>query len=105
MDGLNDKTQAPIESASRVNLIESLMVVKVLKYLLQQGYGMHEIVILTPYLGQLRLLTTHMREQGIADMADRCDQDELERQGQELEVRMFTHRSACVREENMFITI
>lgn len=84
-----DAGMASMDSASRVNLFESLMVVKTLKYLLQQGYTMHEIVILTPYLGQLRLIMTHMREQGIAEMADRRDEDEMERRGMELEVRMF----------------
>lgn len=85
-----DAGVASMDSASRVNIFESLMVVRTLKYMLQQGYGMHEIVILTPYLGQLRLLMTHMREQGIDEMADKRDEDELERQGLELEVRLFT---------------
>jgi AAA domain len=83
-----DAGVASMDSASRVNLFESLMVVKILKYLLQQGYSMHEIVVLTPYLGQLRILMQHMREQGISEMADKRDEDELERQGlQQLEVR------------------
>ena len=32
------------------------MILKILKYLAQQGYGTDDVVILTPYLGQLRLL-------------------------------------------------
>src|SRR5882724_10356671 len=32
------------------------MVLKIVRYLAQQGYGTDKIVILTPYLGQLRLL-------------------------------------------------
>lgn len=32
------------------------MVLKILRYLGQQGYGSDRIVILTPYLGQLRKL-------------------------------------------------
>ena len=52
---------------------------------------MQEIVILTPYLGQLRTIMVHMREQDIAEMADRRDEEELERQGMELEVRFMNH--------------
>lgn len=32
------------------------MVLKVVRYLGQQGYGTDELVILTPYLGQLRAI-------------------------------------------------
>jgi hypothetical protein len=32
------------------------MILKILRYLGQQGYGTDKIVILTPYLGQLRAL-------------------------------------------------
>ncbi|KXH60268.1 ATPase [Colletotrichum salicis] len=42
--------------SSRSNLYEARMVLKLVKYLGQQGYGTENLVILTPYLGQLRLL-------------------------------------------------
>lgn len=80
-----DTGVSSMDSASRVNMMESLMVVKILKYILQQGYAMHEVVVLAPYLGQLRLLMLHMREQGVAEMADKRDEEELERQGLELD--------------------
>lgn len=38
------------------------MVLKIVKFLGQQGYGTDQIVILTPYLGQLRELQTGLRE-------------------------------------------
>lgn len=76
-----------MDSASRANVFESLMVVKVVKYVLQQGYSMSEIVVLTPYLGQLRLLMQHMWQHGIAQMADERDTDDLVKQGLQLEVR------------------
>lgn len=38
------------------------MVIKILRYLGQQGYGTDELVILTPYLGQLRLLQEHLKK-------------------------------------------
>ena len=41
---------------SKRNQFEADMVLKCVRYLGQQGYGTDKIVILTPYLGQLRLL-------------------------------------------------
>jgi hypothetical protein len=76
-----------LESASKVNLPEAHMVVRALKYLLQQGYKHDEIVVLTPYLGQLRQLRQIMRDEAIDEVADQRDEEALERQGLELEVR------------------
>jgi hypothetical protein len=42
---------------SKENAYEADMVLKCVRYLAQQGYGTDDIVILTPYLGQLFLLT------------------------------------------------
>ncbi|KAL0766656.1 hypothetical protein CaCOL14_011101 [Colletotrichum acutatum] len=42
--------------SSKSNLYEARMVLKLVKYLGQQGYRTENLVILTPYLGQLRLL-------------------------------------------------
>ncbi|KAK1622780.1 ATPase [Colletotrichum phormii] len=42
--------------SSRSNLYEARMVLKLVKYFGQQGYGTENLVVLTPYLGQLRLL-------------------------------------------------
>ncbi|KAL8734543.1 MAG: hypothetical protein Q9166_001443 [cf. Caloplaca sp. 2 TL-2023] len=42
--------------SSKQNRFEAEMVLKCVKYLAQQGYGSDNIVVLTPYLGQLRLL-------------------------------------------------
>jgi hypothetical protein len=42
---------------SKENAYEADMVLKCVRYLGQQGYGTGDIVILTPYLGQLSLLT------------------------------------------------
>ncbi|KAI9652701.1 MAG: hypothetical protein M1829_001484 [Trizodia sp. TS-e1964] len=41
---------------SKSNLFEVDLVLKCIRYLGQQGYGTDKLVILTPYLGQLRLL-------------------------------------------------
>lgn len=42
--------------SSKQNMFEAEMVLKCVKYLAQQGYGSDNLVVLTPYLGQLRLL-------------------------------------------------
>ncbi|KAL8800714.1 MAG: hypothetical protein Q9182_004986 [Xanthomendoza sp. 2 TL-2023] len=42
--------------SSKQNKFEAEMVLKCVKYLAQQGYGSDKIVVLTPYVGQLRLL-------------------------------------------------
>lgn len=41
---------------SRQNIFEADIVLKTVRYLAQQGYGTDKQVVLTPYLGQLRLL-------------------------------------------------
>jgi len=46
----------PGSSTSKQNSYEVSMVLKIVRYLAQQGYGTDNIVILTPYLGQLHKL-------------------------------------------------
>ena len=48
------------------------MVLKIIRYLGQQGYGTDKLVILTPYLGQLRALMDGLKqaEQQIKALAD-----------------------------------
>ena len=43
-------------TTSKQNIFEIEMVLKIVRYLGQQGYGTDEVVILTPYLGQLHRL-------------------------------------------------
>jgi superfamily I DNA and/or RNA helicase len=43
-------------TSSKQNLFEASMVLKCVRYLAQQGYGSDKMVVLTPYLGQLKLL-------------------------------------------------
>lgn len=47
--------------SSKQNKFEVSMVLKVLRYLGQQGYGTEKVVILTPYLGQLHCLQHALR--------------------------------------------
>ena len=53
-DKANWKDVGPI--SSKQNRFEVSMVLKCVRYLAQQGYGTGDIVVLTPYLGQLKLL-------------------------------------------------
>jgi AAA domain len=46
--------------SSKKNAFEGEMTLKCVRYLGQQGYGTADIVILTPYLGQLRLLVDQL---------------------------------------------
>jgi superfamily I DNA and/or RNA helicase len=48
---------------SRRNIFEAELVLKIVKYLGQQGYGTDRLVVLTPYLGQLHLLRDELSKQ------------------------------------------
>lgn len=50
----------PESKTSKSDAFEVDLVLKCVRYLGQQGYGTDKIVILTPYLGQLRLLRDHL---------------------------------------------
>lgn len=52
---LSDRSD-PGSQTSKENSYEVGMVLKIVRYLAQQGYGTDNIVILTPYLGQLHKL-------------------------------------------------
>ncbi|KAF8958975.1 P-loop containing nucleoside triphosphate hydrolase protein [Flammula alnicola] len=47
--------------SSKQNLYEARMVLKIVRYLAQQGYGTDKMVVLTPYLGQLRKLQDELK--------------------------------------------
>ncbi|KAF8065342.1 P-loop containing nucleoside triphosphate hydrolase protein [Lyophyllum atratum] len=49
--------------SSKENMYEARMVLKIVKYLAQQGYGTDKMVVLTPYLGQLSLLRKQLNEE------------------------------------------
>ena len=56
-DAKDTANSKDITSAStKQNRFEVDMVLKCVRYLAQQGYGTNDIVVLTPYLGQLKLL-------------------------------------------------
>jgi hypothetical protein len=51
------------EHQSKVNEHEAAMVAQIITYLLQQGYGSEQLVVLTPYLGQLLELQKEMSKE------------------------------------------
>ncbi|KAJ7126993.1 P-loop containing nucleoside triphosphate hydrolase protein [Mycena epipterygia] len=67
-------------SSSKQNTYEVEMVLKIVKYLGQQGYGSDKLVILTPYLGQLSLLKTSLAKENDPLLND-LDSFELIRAG------------------------
>ena len=69
------------ESASKINPREAEMTVAVLRYLLQQGYRAADCVVLTPYLGQLRVLRRQMREGDVTEYVDVRDESDLVKEG------------------------
>ena len=70
----------PTDKASKQNQFEAEMVVGLVKYLAQQGYGTRDMVILTPYLGQLRLLREALTKDNDPVLND-LDSGELLRAG------------------------
>ncbi|KAF5018987.1 hypothetical protein F66182_9005 [Fusarium sp. NRRL 66182] len=53
----------PTAKASKKNTHEALMVLKMIRYLSQNGYKTENMVVLTPYLGQLFLLKETLRKE------------------------------------------
>lgn len=66
--------------ASKENVYEADMVLQCVRYLGQQGYGTEDIVILTPYLGQLYLLMKTLAQENDPFLND-LDNFELIRAG------------------------
>jgi len=60
LDGVTDRRDAGSKS-SKHNKSEALVVLSMVKYLAQQGYKTENVVVLTPYLGQLRMLREQLR--------------------------------------------
>ena len=51
-----------LESVSKTNAHERSMVLKTVQYILKQGYSHDDIVVLTPYLGQMMKLQADLRK-------------------------------------------
>jgi hypothetical protein len=55
---------------SKKNVSEAEIILKIVKYLGQQGYGTDKMVVLTPYLGQLHLLKETLSKQNDPVLSD-----------------------------------
>ncbi|KAL6872438.1 P-loop containing nucleoside triphosphate hydrolase protein [Trichoderma longibrachiatum] len=62
LDTVRDRRD-PSAKASKKNVFEAEMVLKTVKYLSLQGYKSENMVVLTPYMGQLALLRDTLRDQ------------------------------------------
>lgn len=83
LDGFKQSSMFTNEAnskASKRNRFEAEMVLKILRYIKQQGYQTDKIVILTPYLGQLRALQTALREEN-DPVLNELDSADLSRAG------------------------
>ncbi|KAJ5771640.1 P-loop containing nucleoside triphosphate hydrolase protein [Penicillium odoratum] len=72
---------------SKQNVFEAEIVLKIVKYLGQQGYGTDKLVVLTPYLGQLSLLRQILSKQNDPVLND-LDSHDL------LQAGLLSHASA-----------
>ncbi|KAL4068441.1 P-loop containing nucleoside triphosphate hydrolase protein [Scleroderma yunnanense] len=66
--------------SSKQNTFEVKMVLRMVRYLAQQGYGSDSIVILTPYLGQLSMLRDALKNETDPILND-LDSSDLSRAG------------------------
>ena len=66
--------------SSKQNSFEVKMVLRIVRYLAQQGYGSDSIVILTPYLGQLSMLRDALKNETDPILND-LDSSDLSRAG------------------------
>ncbi|KAF5345153.1 hypothetical protein D9758_009721 [Tetrapyrgos nigripes] len=68
--------------SSKQNTYESQMVLKIVRYLAQQGYGTDTMVVLTPYLGQLSKLRQDLQRDSETDpVLNDLDSHDLVRAG------------------------
>ncbi|KAF5840888.1 P-loop containing nucleoside triphosphate hydrolase protein [Dunaliella salina] len=69
---------------SKSNKYEALMVVAIAKYLMQQGYAAHDLVLLTTYLGQLLEIQQALAKENLqVQFSDRDAQQLLEAGGEQ----------------------
>ena len=63
-DGLNrDESECDSHNKTKSNIHEAKLCVELVRYFLLQGYSMDQIVVLTPYVGQLLKIVNTMRKE------------------------------------------
>ncbi|KAK3949502.1 stage V sporulation protein K [Pseudoneurospora amorphoporcata] len=83
---------------SKKNTFEAQMVLECIKFFGQQGYSADKLVILTPYLGQLRVLQDLLRENQHDPALSEMDKFELLRAG------ILSHAAAKVDEKPLRVS-
>ncbi|KAF3914170.1 hypothetical protein AA313_de0210225 [Arthrobotrys entomopaga] len=79
---LTDRASSSLKRSSKVNEFEANMVVSIVRYLGVQGYSSDHIAIITPYLGQVALISKMIREKSSFDVIlSQMDYHELVRAG------------------------
>uniref|UniRef100_A0A7S0ZDW8 DNA2/NAM7 helicase-like C-terminal domain-containing protein n=1 Tax=Timspurckia oligopyrenoides TaxID=708627 RepID=A0A7S0ZDW8_9RHOD len=71
------------DAHTRTNAFEVETVVNIVQYLLKQEYLPDQIVVLTPYLGQMFAIQSAMESQGMKPFASEFDKEDLRRAGWE----------------------
>jgi hypothetical protein len=66
------------DMSSKTNDWEAKMVVALVRYVVRQGYSMQQIAVLTPYVGQLKLLRARLRSSHIMLLLDDRDVEALD---------------------------
>ncbi|KAL3607379.1 hypothetical protein FPOAC2_02363 [Fusarium poae] len=79
MGDVNERRD-PTTKASKKNRHEAVMVLRMVRFLSQNGYKTENMVVLTPYLGQLSLLKETLREEADPVLSD-IDSHDLVRAG------------------------
>lgn len=65
------------KNLSKSNVFESRLAIQVVRYLQAQGYQSNKIVILTPYLGQVRIIKNELNEAAIGSIIGNRDENDL----------------------------
>ena len=66
-------------TSSKVNVHEVEMAVAIMKYFLQQGYSVDDMVLLTPYLGQLVQIQSALKRESMGADINDLDRGEIKR--------------------------
>jgi len=75
---VNEDDEVSCMSFSKVNKYEAQMTVQIVQFLLLQGYSPDQIVVLVPYLGQLKILSDLLQSHDMAaGIGDRDEEDLL----------------------------
>jgi superfamily I DNA and/or RNA helicase len=84
-----------MDSMSKTNHAEACLAVRIVQHCLLQGYAPSEIVVLTPYLGQLSWLRNGLQVTRLAAIIGSRDMDDLVDHGFANPVQFLTPRFDC----------